>query len=327
VRLALEPVDRVEVTVLVDNTTDMLLPDAGPVRRWGLAGTAGPLPVVPSDVAVGGSTLDPLRAEHGYSALVDVQRGDRSHRVLYDTGISPDGLVGNLDRLGIEPDTFEAIVLSHGHVDHVGGLHGLIQRLTVRKLPVLLHPDFWSVRRIVTPDRVVDLPTPSRDAIEGAGFEIVAERRPSFLLDGTVLVTGEVPRTTPFETGMPGHQAWRDGAWQPDPLVHEDQALVVHVRGRGLVIVTGCAHAGVVNIVRRAEQLTGVAEVALVTGGFHLRGGAVTTESVLALAAEKPELVVPAHCTSWQAHHALYDALPAAYRPSSVGCRIEVRAP
>ena len=160
--LTLEPVDRVDVTILVDNTADMLLPDLEPVRRWGLSGTSGPMPVALSGVAVGGSTLDFLRAEHGYSALVDVYQGGRTHRVLYDAGVSPFGLVENLDRLGISPDTFQAIVLSHGHFDHVAGLHGLIKRIGGRKLPVLLHPDFWSRRRIASPDRFVDLPMPSR---------------------------------------------------------------------------------------------------------------------------------------------------------------------
>ena len=231
--LRLEPVDRVDVTTLVDNTADMLLPDVGPVRRWGLSGTSGSLPVAPSGAAVGGSTLDFLRAEHGYSALVDVHRGGRMHRVLYDTGVSPFGLVENLDRLGISPDTFQAIVLSHGHFDHVAGMHGLIKRLARRNLPVLLHPDFWTRRRIASPDRFIDLPTPSRAGIEDAGFALIEDRQPSFLLGGVLLVTGEVPRTTAFETGLPaGHQAWMDGQWRRDPLVHEDQALVAHVRGR-----------------------------------------------------------------------------------------------
>ena len=313
--VALEPVDRVDVTTLVDNTADMLLPDVGPVRRWGLSGTSGSLPVAPSGAAVGGSTLDFLRAEHGYSALVHVYRGGRMHRVLYDTGVSPFGLVENLDRLGISPHTFEAIVLSHGHFDHVAGLHGLIKRIGGRKLPVLLHPDFWSRRRIASPDRFVDLPTPSRAAIEDAGFALIEDRQPSFLLGGVLLVTGEVPRTTAFETGLPpGHQAWVDGRWRHDPLVHEDQALVAHIRGRGLVVVTGCGHAGIVNIVRQAKRLTGVDQVHLVTGGLHLRDGPVLAATVAALTEERPQLVVPAHCTSWLAHHALYDAMPQAYR-------------
>ena len=135
-------------------------------------------------------------------------------------------------------------------------------------MPVLLHPDFWSRRRIASPDRFVDLPTPSRAGIEDAGFDLIEDRQPSFLLGGVLLVTGEVPRTTAFETGLPpGHQAWVDGQWRHDPLVHEDQALVAHVRGRGLVVITGCGHAGIVNIVRQAKRLTGVDQVYLVTGG------------------------------------------------------------
>ena len=128
-RIALEPVDGVEVTTLMDNSADALLPDEGLVRRWGLAGTAGPLPVVPNGMALGGKAVDFLRAEHGFSALVEVRAGGRTRRVLFDTGISPDGLVGNIDRLGIDTDSFEAIVFSHGHFDHVMGLDGLARRL------------------------------------------------------------------------------------------------------------------------------------------------------------------------------------------------------
>jgi 7,8-dihydropterin-6-yl-methyl-4-(beta-D-ribofuranosyl)aminobenzene 5'-phosphate synthase len=325
--LVLEPVDRVVVTTVVDNTADMLLPDVGLVRRWGLSGTAGRIPVVPSDVTIGGATLDFLRAEHGYSALLEVTRAGRTHRVLYDTGVSPDGVVDNLDRLGVSLDTIEAIVLSHGHFDHVAGLHGLIHRMTTRGLPLVLHPDLWTRRRIVTADHEIELPTPSPAAVEGAGFAVLADRRPSFLLDGSLLVTGEVPRTTPFETGMPpGHQAWRDDGWQHDPLVHEDQAVVVHVRGRGLVVITGCGHAGIVNIVRQARALTGVEQVGLVVGGFHLRDGPVVEQSVAALAEAAPELIMPAHCTSWAAHQALYRAMPHAYRPNAVGSRIDLVA-
>jgi 7,8-dihydropterin-6-yl-methyl-4-(beta-D-ribofuranosyl)aminobenzene 5'-phosphate synthase len=188
--IALRPVDGVQVTTLMDNSSDVLLPDEGGlVRRWGLIGSAGPLPVIPNG----------------------------------------------------PPDTFEAIVFSHGHFDHVMGLDGVARRLGRSNLPVLLHPDFWSRRRIVTPGAVFELPTPSRQAIEGAGFVIIEDRQPSFLLDGELLVTGEGDRTTDFETGMPStHQAWRDGSWSPDQVVHDDQAVVLHIRDKGLVVLTGC---------------------------------------------------------------------------------------
>ncbi len=319
------PVDRVDLTTLVDNSADMLLPDRGVVRRWGLSGSAGPLPIVPSDVAEGGSTLDFLRAEHGYSALIELHHDGRRRRVLYDAGITPDGLISNLDRLGIAPDSFEAIVFSHGHFDHVGGMHGFIKRIRPRNLPVLLHPEFWTRRRMASPGREIELPTPSRAALEGAGFDIIEERQPSFLLDGMLLITGEVPRVTDFETGMPpGHQSFSDGAWRPDPLVHEDQAAVLHVRDKGLVILTGCGHAGIVNIVRHAKHLTGIDDVYLIMGGLHLREGPVVAASVAALSEERPRLVVPAHCTSWVAHSALLEAMPDAYRPNAVGSRFEL---
>jgi len=325
-QISLIPVDAVHVTTLMDNSSDVLLPDVGLVRRWGLAGTAGPLPVVPDGMSLTGRSVDFLRAEHGFSALVEVVTGGRTRRVMYDAGETPDGLIGNLDRLGLAPDTFEAIVFSHGHFDHVMGLDGVARRLGRRNLPVLLHPDFWTRRRVPAPGGGhLELPTPSRSAIEGAGFTVIEDRQPSFLLDGMLLVTGEVDRTTDFETGMPPeHQAWRDGEWVPDRMVHDDQAVVVHIRDKGLLVLTGCGHAGIVNIVRYAKRLTGVDRVHAVIGGLHLRGGPVVEPTVAALAAEAPGMVVPAHCTAFAAQHALAAALPDAFQPNAVGSRFEL---
>jgi 7,8-dihydropterin-6-yl-methyl-4-(beta-D-ribofuranosyl)aminobenzene 5'-phosphate synthase len=322
-RIDLVPVDGVHVTTLVDNSTNVLLPDEEIVRRWGLFGSAGEIPFLPTEMADGGKTLDALRAEHGFSALVEV--GGR--RVLFDTGVTPDGLVWNLDRLAIPPDTFQAIVLSHGHFDHVMGLDGLARRLGPRRMPVVLHPDFWTRRRLALPTGAVELPTPSRSGVEGTGFQLIEDRQPSFLLDGVLLVTGEVDRTTTFEKGFPTHQAWRETGWQPDPLIHDDQAVVLHVRDKGLVILSGCGHAGIVNIVRYAKRLTGVDRVYALFGGFHLSGAAfepIIEPTVAALAAEAPAVVVPAHCTGWKAQVAIAAGLPDAFRLNAVGSRFEL---
>jgi 7,8-dihydropterin-6-yl-methyl-4-(beta-D-ribofuranosyl)aminobenzene 5'-phosphate synthase len=319
-QISLQPVDGVRITTLIDNSSDALLPDEGLVRRWGLFGSAGPLPIVPNGMSLDGKSVDFLRAEHGFSALIEIQDGTGRRRVLFDAGMTPDGLIGNLDRLAIPPDTFEAIVFSHGHFDHVMGLDGLARRVGRRNMPVLLHPDFWTRRRIAGPDGTFEFPTPSRSAIEGAGFTVIEDRDPSFLLDGMLLVTGEVDRTTDFETGMPpGHQAWRDDRWVPDPLVHDDQAVILDVRDKGLVVLTGCGHSGVVNIVRHAKRLTGVDHLHALLGGFHLRGGPIVGRTVEALAAESPDVVVPAHCTSFVAMQALAGGLPTAFRPNAVG--------
>lgn len=327
-RITLEPVDSVHITTLVDNSSDVLLPDEGLVRRWGPVGSAGPIPVIPNEMAEGGKSVDFLRAEHGFSALIELADGERHHRVLFDAGVTPDGLIGNLDRLGISPETFEAIVFSHGHFDHVMGMDGLVARLGRSNIPVILHPDFWTRRRIVSPSgKGWELPMPSRSGIEGAGFDIIEAAQPSYLLAGRLLITGEVDRTTPFEQGMPTHQAWRDGEWQPDPLIHDDQAAVLHVRGKGLVVLTGCGHSGIVNIVQHAKRLTGIDVVYAVIGGFHLTGRlfeAIIPQTVAALAEERPHVIVPAHCTGWTAQHALASALPDAFTPNAVGSRFEL---
>ncbi len=111
----------------------------------------------------------------------------------------------------------------------------------------------------------------------------------------------------------------------PDPLVHDDQAVVLHVRDKGLVVLTGCGHAGIVNIVRHAKRRTGVDRVYAVLGGFHLRDGpVVAADRGRAGRAEAPAVLVPAHCTSWMAQQALAAALPAAFRPNAVGSRFEL---
>jgi 7,8-dihydropterin-6-yl-methyl-4-(beta-D-ribofuranosyl)aminobenzene 5'-phosphate synthase len=325
--IALTPVDGVHITTLMDNSSDVLLPDEGLVRRWGIVGTAGTLPVIPASMADGGKTFDFLKAEHGFSALIEIRTDGHLRRVLFDTGVSPNGLVDNLDRLAISPDTFEAVVLSHGHFDHVMGLDGLARRLGTRNLPLLLHPDAWLKRRVVLPGGALELPMPSRSGMESGGFDIIEGRQPSFLLDGMLLITGEVDRTTGYEQGFANHQAWRDGDWQPDPLIHDDQAALLHVRDKGLVVLTGCGHAGIVNIVAHAKRLTGIDQVYAILGGLHLSGRLfepIIPQTVAALAAENPTVVVPAHCAGWKAQQELAASLPTAFLPNSVGSRFEL---
>ncbi len=140
-------------------------------------------------------------------------------------------------------------------------------------------------------------------------------------------LTGEIDRTTDFERGLPGQEAYLDGRWQADEATLDDQALVINVAGKGLVIMSGCGHAGIVNIVRHVRRLTGIDQVYAVIGGFHLSGKAfepIIGRTVEALAELEPDVVVPAHCTGWKAHHALAARLPDAYRPNVVGARFEL---
>lgn len=319
VEIRLEPVDAVAVTVLADNLTDAMMPSSGLARRPGL-----PVLPRPSAVMAGGQALDGLVAEHGFAALVTVSRAGREHRILFDTGSSPDGVTENMRRLDIDPGSIEAIVCSHGHFDHTTGLDGLIRALGgPAGLPVLIHPHFWRQRRVLLPGRdPQEIPSTSPAALTGAGFTIIEEQQPSFLLDGSVLITGEVPRVTGYEPGFPAQQAFLDGAWQPDPLVLDDQALIINVAGKGLVVLTGCGHAGVVNIARYARRLTGGEPLHAVLGGFHLNGPAfepLIPRVLDDLAALNPGLVVPAHCTGWTAQLAIAGRFGDACLPSTVG--------
>jgi 7,8-dihydropterin-6-yl-methyl-4-(beta-D-ribofuranosyl)aminobenzene 5'-phosphate synthase len=326
--IALEPVDSMTVTTLVDNVSDMLLVDQGPAKRVPFAMSA--YPSIPARFLTGGVTGDAPRAEHGFSCLVTIAKAGRATRILFDAGMTPDGLAENMRRLDISPHDIDIIVLSHGHWDHTTGMDGLVAQLGRANVPVLIHPDFWSRRRIALPGRdPFELPSTSKGALEGAGFEIVEQRQPSFLLDGSLLVTGEVDRTTEFEQGFPVHQAYHQERWQPDPLILDDQALVASVRGRGLVVLTGCGHSGIVNILRYVRRLTGEERLHAVIGGFHLGGPLfekVIAPTCDALAAFAPDYLVPSHCTGWRATHAIAARMPEAFIQNSVGTRFEFAA-
>jgi 7,8-dihydropterin-6-yl-methyl-4-(beta-D-ribofuranosyl)aminobenzene 5'-phosphate synthase len=309
--MPLKEVDTVEILTVLDNTVDMLLPDANRAKR----------PPRRRDAM----TRDSLIAEHGFSALVKVTNGNTSETLLFDAGLSRKGLIHNMEVLDLKPKEFHAIVLSHGHADHTRGLMGMVERLGEKKMPLLLHPDAFLERKVIFPDgHEIDLPPPDRRILSQDGIEFIEERGPSYVLGGLVLVTGQVHRTTDFETGFPLHYAFRDDEWQKDPYIHDDQAVVVNVRNKGLVILTGCGHAGAINTIRQAQELTGEQKVHAVIGGFHLSGPlfeSIIAPTVAALKEVNPELVVPAHCTGWKAVHAIARELPHAFVQNSVGTR------
>ena len=324
--ITLEPVDEVTVTTLVDNVYDALLTSDDTITRAPLAaGTAQAPQFEPGRTHVG------LIAEHGFSALVTARRGATTTSVLFDTGLSPEAMVTNAGRLGIDLSGLHAIVLSHGHFDHAGGLAGLAARRGTRSVPMVVHPLVWTRRRLALPGgRADDWPTLSKGALTSEGFEVIERRQPSLVAGGSILITGEVDRTTDFEHGMPPtHQHWTGTTWEPDPLVLDDQALVVNVRGKGLVIVTGCGHAGAINIVRHAQRLTGVPRLHALLGGLHLSGAYFTPTigpTVHALTELAPGLLVPGHCTGWRAQHTLAAALPNSWIQGSSGTRYQLTA-
>ena len=247
--------DRVEVLVLVDNVTDNL--SSTPLfveNEWPRLWKRGMR-------ALSGRCL--CCAAHGLSCAITVWRGARARTLLFDTG--PDEVVfeRNVERLGFDVASVEGIVLSHGHWDHCGAMLRALQMIRSRNggrdVPTYMHPDMYRTRATKAADGSFRLfeDVPSAAQLTQHGAEVVHSTRPQLVLEDRVYVSGEIPRVTPFEIGLPGqHRKTDDGSgWEPDPLIMDERFVAVAVKNKGLVVFTACSHAGVINVLKHAREL------------------------------------------------------------------------
>ncbi len=314
--MSLETADGIEITVLMDNVIDsfskLTRKDALRPSQW---------------VEKRGPHLGHLRASHGLSVLVRVRRGSETRTILYDTGESGEVLSHNLKILGLSLQNIEAIVISHGHWDHTGGLLWVLQEIARDDTLVYIHPRALVPRAVTRTTESGETlrrlePVPTRSEIVETGGKLMIDPEPTLLADGMLLLSGEIPRRTDYEKGFTGQKALVDGQWVDDSLVVDDRVLIAKVKEKGLVVVTGCSHAGIVNISHEATRLTGTATVHAIVGGFHLIGPDSatriphTTEDLREIS---PEVIVPCHCTGWRAQHALAKVFPEAYINNGVG--------
>jgi 7,8-dihydropterin-6-yl-methyl-4-(beta-D-ribofuranosyl)aminobenzene 5'-phosphate synthase len=294
-----EPVEKVRITVVVDNHVDALLTEREDVKRFTMMNHFVP------------PHGQPICTENGISYWIELHRDGRRHHVLFDTSLTAHVLLHNLRALGRSVDQIDHAVISHGHPDHFGGLVPLLHQRQ-RPLPIAIHPDAFLPKYIIddngdtvmTVNRKLD-----RTEIEHAKGIIVESREPVEVGPGA-LATGQIERDPgrPFEPPVPnrgpgpaGIFLERDGELVNDDATIDDQAVVLHVKDKGLVVMTACGHSGIVNTVKHAQRITGVDRIYAIMGGFHTGFMGVPDENgqatVEALAEFEPTIVAPMHCT------------------------------
>ena len=285
-------IDKVEILTLQDNYIDLTAMDNSEMVQRAL-----PLK--------DGQFRKSILSEHGFSALVRTTTDGRTHTMLFDTGFSEIGAAYNAAALGADLSAVEAIAISHGHMDHTGGFASMMAAIPNKGLPVVAHPAIFRTPRYLKLGEAlkIHLPSITRDAVAAAGMRLVETREPMLLLDGDVLFLGEIPRRTDFEKGFPiaHYQEGDEEKWDP---IEDDTSLVMNIRGKGLVVLSGCAHSGIVNTALYAREATDIDRVYAVMGGFHLTGPLF--EHIIDRTADElkkidPAYVVPTHCTGRKA--------------------------
>jgi 7,8-dihydropterin-6-yl-methyl-4-(beta-D-ribofuranosyl)aminobenzene 5'-phosphate synthase len=315
--LKIEEVDGLEIISLVDNSVDFLSTnnreEVQSFRQWTKkrhgeewARTHTQLPI----------------AEHGFSMFIRAFQGKKQVSLLFDTGISPDGAVENAKRMGIDLSEVEHVVLSHGHYDHFGGLISVLRIINKPNLPLVLHEDMFKTRGIANADRTIHTYPEFPKKCQLSSAYIINTKKPHLIADNTILVTGEIPRETSFEKGFLLNRVLVNGSWRPDPLILDDRAIAFNFKGKGLIVISGCAHAGIINTITYIQRVSGIREVHAVMGGFHLSGKKNESRikpTVKKLKQINPRLIVPMHCTGWRGMFAISEALPEAFVWNSVG--------
>ena len=241
--------------------------------------------------------------EWGLSILVECGE----EKILMDTGMT-DTVVRNAVQNGINLDQITRIVVSHGHKDHTGGLRSLLQALN-KPLPVIMHPETWApkygARQAPTGRRMEFIGIPYTKAeLESLGATFTLSREPVWINE-RIVVTGEVPMQTQFESIDANLFVKTDGDYKPDRL-SDDQALVVKT-SKGLVVILGCAHHGMINTLRYAREITDEERIHAVVGGTHLirAGSDQLRQSIAALKEFKVAHIGVSHCTGMPASMAL----------------------
>ncbi len=310
-RVKIPESERVTVTIVADNYYDLTAPHQKIAQRH--------------RVDLGSSIFDMgFHAEHGLSYHVEVVVRGVPKTFLFDFGMDAQGVNKNCDLLKLDFGKLEALALSHGHFDHWGGLISLLnsKKSEMRLgIPLYYGENAFMERYEKAPDgKVRNLSALSRSDIVKLGFvNLVEINEPTPIVTGAY-ATGRIEMITEYEKGQPSLVIKEGDQFNQDPFMGE-QAVVMNLKGKGLILLSGCAHRGIVNAIKQAQVMSNVDKIHAVMGGFHLTGA--TTELIQETVADikllSPDHVVPTHCTGFAAITAFSKEMPKQFVLSTVG--------
>lgn len=339
---SLVEVDSLEILVIIDNELD-------PISTYqipGLEATGNMMHIAlanPDKPSNRGPNVHELRMDnvccsaHGLSLMITATKGDVRHTVLFDTGPEEEAWERNVKRLRPDLSTIELIQLSHWHRDHSGGMLKAIEMINeargVDQAPVKvdLHPNRPEYRGFMSPMGPVSIEAdPTFDEIMLAGGEVMKKDKPHVVLDGMFMVSGEIPRVTSYEKGVLRGIRWegKSQKWESDELIVDERLLMCNVKGKGLVVFTGCSHAGAVNASKHALELAEKSageKVPLyaLMGGYHLTGPneAMIEDTIKDFKELDTKIFLAGHCSGWRVKYAIEREMPGRLAPSTVGTK------
>ena len=306
--------EKIVITMITDNLADATRLDYKIATRRSLCTN-------PSDCA--------LHGEHGLAYQIETVVNGELHSCLFDFASDPKGVVRNMDLLGIDCKKIEALSTSHDHWDHNAAL---VEILRTKKedfskgVPLYIGREFFVGTYNKRPNgSITQINLLKREAIEELGFvNIVEIKDPTPIIPGAYL-PGEIEQVTEYEKISPLFLARKGNEFVQETFIGE-QAVILNSKGKGLIVLSGCAHRGIVNTVKQAQRMTGIEKVYAVMGGFHLTNAKpdLIQKTVAGIKAMKPEYIVPTHCTGFEAITAFAREMPDQFILNTVGTKYTI---
>jgi 7,8-dihydropterin-6-yl-methyl-4-(beta-D-ribofuranosyl)aminobenzene 5'-phosphate synthase len=268
----------------------------------------------------------PYLGQHGVSFLVEGISGKEKKNILVDVGQNSEALLHNMKIMGISPSIIDTVVLTHCHYDHTQGITNMVRHIGKKDLPVIAHTDIFRLHFLTEPyHRLVGImPGDSMEEIERAGGKISLSKKPVMPMPG-IMTTGEVPRRNDFEKVGIALKTIENRNIVEDVML-DDTSLIANIKDIGLVIITGCSHAGIINIVNYARELAGVSKIEAIIGGLHLVDAAddVISRTVKELDAMNVSWISAGHCTGFKAQATMYHTFKERFSPLHTGMKFTV---